>query len=1042
MKKALSILTCFCLVVAFGLAEAATTGKISGRVVDSKGEALPGANVTVEGTYRGATTDVDGYYVIVSVDPGTYELKASMVGYSMATKTDVRTNSDITTTVNFVLNEATLELGELTVVAERPLVEPDRTESRYVVTADDIAVLPIIRNLDNFVELEAGVNVDGSDRIRNAWTQGGSGEVTEYRLDGIQLTTMDGRREGRGTSSQTFRNVNPSAISEITVLAGGLNAEYGHIGAVSVVTLDGGRDFHGQGHYRFSPARQQHWGENFYQSPIHRDRLKSGDSAWENETDATGRRVHERPSSDYTDVQGHFMEASLSGPVGRDVSFFVSTQHDFQPTRLPAAQLRKPFNANTSYKLTTNLNPNLKLRAGGLYGKDKGRFTSGSNLLRASAVRHTNNARAIFLPEGESAAGSWLSTDNLIYVLATHTLSARTFYEVRLSRYSSTQDTLNVPTLTVDPTLDQDGWYYADTGQIQDYQLGAQTRYTLKVDLSSQVTRGHFVKAGLSLTRYDSYQTNFTETAGGKNRYIIHYGKYGEFGEGVTPWEFSGYVQDKMEFEGLIVNAGMRIERFWGEKVPLIPFQGAPMTNTLTRYQANTQYGDMKAYTWYMPRLGISHPITDKSKIHFFYGKYHTRPAFDLFFRNRWNTSGAASRDLNGNGQIDPAEVNNNMPLNDSFGSAYTIDNPSFQHAQVSTAFELGSEYNFISDYTLQTTAYYRVSNGFLSVQAMYFVDPTLGRKAKTRANGPRGHVTTRGLELALKKGLKHNFSFKASINMGWGERLTIGGTKPGNGETDIFPDASYIADPTRYWQEWTVDPNTGAEIPNPPTGEKLEELKAKAQAQVDIGLAGGQKAGAQHRTEFIKLWELPWLSSEDAQRLQGLYSISSTFWSVEGGRADARRTQGSLVLIYASPPDFGPGEMLWGSKIFGDLRINMIYRLYTGRIFDFSDPITSLNVKREGPTSSVTDLSIQKGFNIKNMKPLLYLEINNLFNQKIPSTQSQGGGVGSSSDYLRWGLVAPRPDDSIFQQYGDVNDYARYSGEPRQIFAGLRLTW
>ena len=1042
MKKVLIILVCFSFLVVCGLAEAATTGKITGQVVDTNGESLPGANITLEGTDRGATTDADGYYLILSVDPGTYVLKASMVGYTASTKTGVRANSDVTTTVDFTLNEATLQLGELTVIAERPLVEPDRTESRYVITADDIQVLPMIRNLDNFVELEAGVNVDGSDRIRNAWTQNGGGEVTEYQVDGIKLTAMDGRRQGRGSTSQTFRSVNPSAISEITVLAGGLGAEYGHIGAVSIVTQDGGRDFHGQGHYRYSPAKQQHWGKNFYVSPIHKDRLQTGDSVWESETDAGGRRVHERPSSDYTDVKGHFMEASLSGPVGRGVSFFLSTQHDFQATRLPAAQLRTPFNANTSYKLTTNLNPNLKLRAGGLYSRDQGRFTTGSNLLRASSARSTNNARAIFLPEGESAAGSWRSTDNLFYLVATHTVSSKTFYEVRLSRYGSMQDTLDVPAQTVDPVLDKDGWFYADTGQLRDYQLGEQKRFTLKTDLSSQVTRGHFVKAGLSLTRYDSYSTSFTEDAGAKNRYIVHFGKQAQFGEGVTPWEFSGFIQDKMEFEGLIVNAGLRLERFWGEKVPLIPFQGAPMSNTLSRYQANVEYGNMRALTWYMPRLGISHPITDKSKIHFFYGKYHTRPSFDMFFRNRFRTLGVASLDLNDNDKIDPAEENNNMRLNDGFGSAYSIDNPSFQDAQVSTAFELGSEYNFISDYTLQTTAYYRVSNGFLSVQAMYFVDPTLGRKDKTRANGPRGHVTTRGLELALKKGLRHNFSFKAAINMGWGERLTIGGTQRGNGETDIFPDASYIADPSRYWQEWTVDRSTGAEIPLPPTGEKLEELKAKAQVQVERGLNGEQKASAEYRTEFIKLSDLPWLSSADAKRVEGLYAISSTTWSVEGGRSDARRTQGSLVLIYASPPDFGPGQMFGGSKLFGDLRVNMIYRLYTGRIFDFSDPITSLNVKREGPTSSVADLSIQKGFNINNVKPLIYLEITNLFNQKSPSVQSQGGGVGSSSDYLQWGLVAPRPDDSAFLQYGDINDYNRFSGEPRQIFAGMRLTW
>ena len=137
----------FVLVVIFALgfvslAEAATTGKITGRIVDKAGEALPGANVLVEGTTRGATTDTEGYYFILSVDPGSYTVKASMVGYTGETKSDVRVASDLTTTVDFSLNEAALELGELTVIAERPPVEADVTESRYVVTAEDIAVLP------------------------------------------------------------------------------------------------------------------------------------------------------------------------------------------------------------------------------------------------------------------------------------------------------------------------------------------------------------------------------------------------------------------------------------------------------------------------------------------------------------------------------------------------------------------------------------------------------------------------------------------------------------------------------------------------------------------------------------------------------------------------------------------------------------------------------------------------------------------------------------------------------------------------------------
>ena len=56
-------------------------GKVTGRVTDASSEILPGANVVIEGTRFGATSDSDGFYIIIGVEPGLYELKASMVGY-------------------------------------------------------------------------------------------------------------------------------------------------------------------------------------------------------------------------------------------------------------------------------------------------------------------------------------------------------------------------------------------------------------------------------------------------------------------------------------------------------------------------------------------------------------------------------------------------------------------------------------------------------------------------------------------------------------------------------------------------------------------------------------------------------------------------------------------------------------------------------------------------------------------------------------------------------------------------------------------------
>ena len=1024
----------FVLVVIFALgfvslAEAATTGKITGRIVDKAGEALPGANVLVEGTTRGATTDEEGYYFILSVDPGSYTVKASMVGYTGETKSDVRVASDLTTTVDFSLNEAALELGELTVIAERPPVEADVTESRYVVTAEDIAVLPIIRDLDSFIELEAGVNTDGTNRIRNAFLGGDGGEVAAYVVDGVRLTHSDGRR-GTGTRGGTQNwtgDVNTSAISEITVLAGGLNAEYGNTGSIQIVTKDGGRDYHGQFHYRYSPAQQKHWGNNAYESFVHQGRLQYGDSEWDNET-ANGRKVHQRPSSDYTDVQGHFLEASLSGPINRDLSFFATTKHDLQARNLPQPTEREPFNADVSYKLTYSATPDIKLRVGGLYSSRKGRYAD------------SFDSRAIFLEERGPFGGEWQVTDNMFYVSSIHTLSAKTFYEVRLSYIASNQDTIDIPSTTVNPSLDNDGWYYTDPGQRRDLRVGQQNKLAARFDLASQVTRTHFLKGGFTFYRYDNWKTETFEDVDERNRWLIYWGKRYEPGVGITPTELHAYVQDKMEFEGLIINAGFRYERYSGGVVPLYPYQGAPMGYNYTRFRNHVTYGDMQPMNWFMPRVGISHPITAKSKIHFFYGKFHTRPDFRRIYQQNWRATGPHSIDHNNDGAISAEEYNNNLVRNDSFGAGFVIDQFfSLQHSQVSTAFELGTEWNFISDYSFQGTAYYRITNGFLSVNGAVFRDPQQGGKAKTRSQGPRGHTTTRGIELALKKGLKHNFSFKAALNFGWGERLTIGGTKRGNMGASIYPDASYIADPNRYWVSYTIDPNTGAEIPAPPTGAKLEELKAKAQEVVDSGLAGDFGVGAMYATndgKFYPLWEQSGLSSEEQAALRGLYAFSTTGWSVEGGRSDATRTNGSLVLVYASPPDFGPGEMFWGSKLFGDVRVNMIYRIFTGRIFDFQDPKTSLNLKKEGPTISTVDFSFQKGFNIRGIRPLLYVEIENLFNFK--------GSPSTSADYVRWGLLESQPTNPLFVQFGgDASELSRFTRtNPRLVFAGLRLTW
>ena len=59
----------------FSFTLAGVTGKISGRIIDNEsGEPLIGANIILQGTSNGAATDIDGYYHILNIRPGHYDL--------------------------------------------------------------------------------------------------------------------------------------------------------------------------------------------------------------------------------------------------------------------------------------------------------------------------------------------------------------------------------------------------------------------------------------------------------------------------------------------------------------------------------------------------------------------------------------------------------------------------------------------------------------------------------------------------------------------------------------------------------------------------------------------------------------------------------------------------------------------------------------------------------------------------------------------------------------------------------------------------------
>ena len=122
----------------------AQVGKISGIVKDaSTNETLIGANVLIEGTSIGAATNIDGYFVILNISPGTYSIKASMVGYAPGIYKDVRVNIDQTTEINFNLTSNAFQTEEVVVIASTPIVQKDVSSSRINLNVDEIENLPV-----------------------------------------------------------------------------------------------------------------------------------------------------------------------------------------------------------------------------------------------------------------------------------------------------------------------------------------------------------------------------------------------------------------------------------------------------------------------------------------------------------------------------------------------------------------------------------------------------------------------------------------------------------------------------------------------------------------------------------------------------------------------------------------------------------------------------------------------------------------------------------------------------------------------------------
>ncbi len=219
------------LAMSEGFVHAQTRSRIQGTVKDAKtGEPLPGVNVLVVGTTMGAVTDLDGRYFIVNVPVGTYDLRASMVGYSPVLVKDVLVSLDRVATVDFSLQSSEIQTNEVVVVAQRNQLHQEVSGTQMVSTGNEITSVAGIREINSFLSKLPGVSTDQNGFLE---IRGGTADQVGTLINGL---AYDNAAVGNSETSVPL-----SAIEQVSVLSGGYNAEYGNFrsGLINITTKTG-----------------------------------------------------------------------------------------------------------------------------------------------------------------------------------------------------------------------------------------------------------------------------------------------------------------------------------------------------------------------------------------------------------------------------------------------------------------------------------------------------------------------------------------------------------------------------------------------------------------------------------------------------------------------------------------------------------------------------------------------------------------------------------------------------------------------------------
>jgi outer membrane receptor protein involved in Fe transport len=712
MNKRLLIIYLFFL---FVIIVSAQNSKLTGYITDQQsGEELIGVNIGIIGTYKGASTDGEGFYLITDLQEGEYTVEVTYIGYKVVQKTGVKIGKNKTVTLNFELQSTTLALGQdIVVIGKKPLLDIEETSTSRRLTSADIKKR-IANDATDLVSQQVGVvKQDNTIYIR-----GGRSYEAQYLLDGISVQDP---LSGTGFGL----NISANAIEEVEVITGGFSAEYGQAtsGIVKINTKSGSNKYEGYLSYKsdnLGVFRDQDFSFNSDQYELN----LSGPEPFTNSflpklgIKLPGKiyffvNFYSYLSDDYTRSTASQLRSSIS-PI--DATTLAPRQNNNW-----SALLKLTWKINPTNTLTGSINRSLVINQNTQLLQTNLEFVEPNPGFPYSFSKNLDNFNT-YTHDNEQVSLKWQ-----------HTVNSTTFFDLRFGRFFTrlrsdlagkswqdyTQPT-DMPRLPIQ-------YFYPDTQQVRVipgdgfYDFGNSfiwhdhhvESFTFKGDLTSQINKIHRFKGG--------FEANFKEMQliDIADPFIGNFGSSQDIYR-VFPSDGAIYFQDDVKANGFILNAGLRLD--WWAPGEFADRAVKDTTNFLSA-AARQKYADesfdmlgRQVKLRLMPRIGISFPISSNQMLYFNYGHFSKRPRPQFVYAKLKPTESKSVFQKHGNPSLSP---------------------------ETSVKYEMGVRHKFTEDDVFSVTAFYK--DIFDYVQT---ISANLGRFGQGIFYINRDYARSRGIEL------------------------------------------------------------------------------------------------------------------------------------------------------------------------------------------------------------------------------------------------------------------------------------------------------